>query len=118
MPHVVFVAPRFLENTNRYVEAFAELDGVTLSLISADPEEAIPRGAAPAHRRPLRVADSLDGAQLDRRGARDHPRGRPRRSPDRRARAAPAADGRGARRARHRGDGLAPSRATSATRTG
>jgi hypothetical protein len=42
MPHVVFVAPRFLENTNRYVASFAALDGVTLSLVSADPESAIP----------------------------------------------------------------------------
>ncbi len=43
MPHVVFVAPRFLENTNRYVAAFAGLDGVTLTVVSLDPEAAIPR---------------------------------------------------------------------------
>ncbi|MFO0710069.1 MAG: hypothetical protein U0353_09540 [Sandaracinus sp.] len=42
MRHVVFVAPRFLENTNRYVAAFASLDGVKLSVISEDPESAIP----------------------------------------------------------------------------
>jgi biotin carboxylase len=42
MPHVVFIAPRFLENTNRYVKSFAALPGVTLSLVSADPESAIP----------------------------------------------------------------------------
>ncbi len=34
MPHIVFVAPRFMENTNRYVKAFASLDGVTLSVVS------------------------------------------------------------------------------------
>ena len=64
MPHVVFVAPRFLENTNRYVRAFAELEGVTLSLVSTDPEEAIP----PSIRRRVaghyRVGDALDGEQL------------------------------------------------------
>ncbi len=64
MPHVVFIAPRFLENTNRYVRAFAALDGVTLSLVSADPEEAIPaplRARVAGH---YRVTDCLDGAQL------------------------------------------------------
>ena len=64
MPHVVFIAPRYLENTNRYVKAFAELDAITLSLVSADPEDAIPaalRGRVAGH---VRVADCLDGAQL------------------------------------------------------
>ena len=42
MPHVVFIAPRFLENTNRYVKGFAALDDVTLSIVSEDPQEAIP----------------------------------------------------------------------------
>ena len=42
MPHVVFVAPHFLENTNRYLSAFAALDGVTLSVVSEDAEAAIP----------------------------------------------------------------------------
>jgi hypothetical protein len=41
MPHVALVAPHFLENTNRYVRAFAQLDGVTLSLISEDPERVL-----------------------------------------------------------------------------
>lgn len=66
MPHVVFIAPRFLENTNRYVRAFAQLDGVTLSLISADPEEAIPAALRPRVAGHYRVADCLDGAQLTR----------------------------------------------------
>ena len=43
MVHVALVAPHFLENTNRYVSAFARLDGVTLTIISADPHEAMPR---------------------------------------------------------------------------
>jgi hypothetical protein len=54
MPHVVFIAPRFLENTNRYVRSFAALRGVTLSVVSADPESAIPeslRGTIAGHYR-------------------------------------------------------------------
>jgi Carbamoyl-phosphate synthase L chain, ATP binding domain len=64
MVHVVFVAPRFLENTNRYVRAFAEQGGVTLSLVSMDPEEAIPAPLRPRIAGHYRVADVLDGAQL------------------------------------------------------
>ena len=47
MPHVVFVAPRFLENTNRYVRAFAELPGVQLSVVSQDPDTSIPKALKP-----------------------------------------------------------------------
>jgi len=43
MVHVALVAPHFLENTNRYVSAFAQLEGVRLSVISQDPERALPR---------------------------------------------------------------------------
>ncbi len=64
MPHVVFIAPRFLENTNRYVRAFAALDGVTLSVISADPEESIPAALRPRIAAHYGVADALDGAQI------------------------------------------------------
>ena len=42
MPHIALVAPHFLENTNRYVKAFAELDGVKLSVISEDAERKLP----------------------------------------------------------------------------
>jgi hypothetical protein len=42
MPHVALVAPLFLENTNRYVRAFAGLPGLTLSVISQDPERSLP----------------------------------------------------------------------------
>jgi phosphoribosylaminoimidazole carboxylase (NCAIR synthetase) len=41
--HVVFVAPHFMENTLRYVRAFASLQDVELSLVSGDPERALPR---------------------------------------------------------------------------
>ncbi len=64
MPHVVFVAPRFLENTNRYLRAFSALDDVTVSVVSEDPEAAIPaplRARIAAH---YRVADSFNGAQI------------------------------------------------------
>ncbi len=64
MVHVVFLAPRFLENTNRYVKAFAELDGVTLSLVSLDPEEAIPSALRPRVAAHYRVGDLVDSAQL------------------------------------------------------
>jgi hypothetical protein len=64
MPHVVFIAPRFLENTNRYVRAFAELGGITLSLVSMDPEEAIPAPLRPRVAGHYRVADVLDAEQL------------------------------------------------------
>ncbi len=64
MPHVAFIAPRLLENTNRYVRAFGDLDRVTLSLISSDPEQAIPAPLRPRVAGHYRVADCLDGAQL------------------------------------------------------
>jgi len=64
MVHVVFLAPRFLENTNRYVRAFAELDGVTLSVISLDPEDAIPVPLRPRIAAHYRVGDLMDSAQL------------------------------------------------------
>jgi phosphoribosylaminoimidazole carboxylase (NCAIR synthetase) len=63
MPHVVFVAPRFLENTNRYVAAFAGLDDVTLSVISVDPSEAIPTALRPRIAGHYRVR-SFDGPEL------------------------------------------------------
>ncbi len=64
MVHVVFLAPRFLENTNRYVRAFAELDGVTLSVVSLDPEEAIPAPLRPRIAAHYRVADLVDATEL------------------------------------------------------
>lgn len=64
MPHIVFVAPRFLENTNRYVAAFANLDGLTLSVISEDPERAIPRGLRSRIAGHYRISNVLDETQL------------------------------------------------------
>jgi hypothetical protein len=65
MPHVVFVAPRFLETTNRYVAAFAKLDEVTLSVISEDPQSSIPKVLRPRIAGHYRVRNSLDPAQLE-----------------------------------------------------
>lgn len=42
MPHVVLVAPHFLENTLRYVRAFAFLEGVRLSVVSEDAQQQLP----------------------------------------------------------------------------
>ncbi len=64
MVHVAFVAPRFLENTNRYVAAFAALDEVTLTVVSADPEAAIPPALRPRIAGHYRIDDVLDPAQL------------------------------------------------------
>lgn len=65
--HVVFIAPRFLENTNRYTHAFAELaraGEIALSLVSADPEDAIPQALRPHVAGHYRIADVMDPAQL------------------------------------------------------
>jgi hypothetical protein len=59
MSHIVFIAPRFLDNTNRYLDGFAALDGITLSVISADPEAAIPAAVRP------RVAGHYQTASFD-----------------------------------------------------
>jgi hypothetical protein len=64
MPHVVFIAPRFLQNTNRYVKAFTELPDVTLSVVSQDPEEAIPAALRPRVAGHYRVQHPFDGAEL------------------------------------------------------
>jgi len=64
MPHVVFIAPRFLENTNRYVAAFAALDGVTLSVVSEDPEARIPAALRPRIAAHYGVRHALGAADL------------------------------------------------------
>jgi hypothetical protein len=64
VPHVVFIAPHFLGNTNRYTKAFAELDGVTLSVVSCDPAERIPEELKPRIAAHFRVDACLDSAQL------------------------------------------------------
>lgn len=64
MPHVALVAPHFLENTNRYVKAFADLQGVQLSLISADAEAKLPPALRERVAGHYRVDDVGDAAQL------------------------------------------------------
>ena len=66
MPHVVLVAPHFLENTNRYVRAFAALEGVTLSLVSEDPASAIPEAIRPRVARHYQVDHCLEAESLTR----------------------------------------------------
>lgn len=64
MPHIAFVAPHFLENTNRYVAAFAGLPGVTLSVISADAASALPPALKPRVAGHYQVKNVGDGAEL------------------------------------------------------
>lgn len=64
MTHVVFIAPLFLETTNRYVEGFAKIDNITLSVISQDPESSIPRALKPRVAGHYRVSDTLDAREL------------------------------------------------------
>ena len=64
MPHVVFIAPHFLQNTNRYVQAFADLEDVTLSVVSEDPESSIPEALKPRIAGHYRVNHSLEGSDL------------------------------------------------------
>jgi len=63
MRHIVFIAPRFLDNTNRYLQAFAEQGDITLSVISADPEAAMPDAVRPRIAGHYRV-NSLDAEPL------------------------------------------------------
>ena len=64
MPHVVFIAPRFLETTNRYVSGFAALDGVQLSIVSTDPETSIPQALRSKIAGHYRVDQCLDPQAL------------------------------------------------------
>jgi hypothetical protein len=61
--HIVFIAPRFLENTNRYLKAFCDLD-ITLSVISGDPSSSIPPSMRPRIAGHYRVDNVLDAEQL------------------------------------------------------
>jgi hypothetical protein len=64
--HVVFVAPRFLRNTLRYLAAFVELPGARVSVVSEDPESSL----SPALRERIAghyaVGSCLDGSELAR----------------------------------------------------
>lgn len=65
MRHLVFVAPKFLENTNRYLAGFARLEGLKVSVISEDPAAHLPGALKAAltggH---YQVNNPLDGFQL------------------------------------------------------
>ena len=62
--HVVLVAPHFLANTLRYVQAFTDLDGVETSVISESPESAIPMAVRERLAGHYRVPSCLDARQL------------------------------------------------------
>lgn len=65
MRHLVFVAPKFLENTNRYLAGFAKLKDLKVSVISEDPASAIPGGLkAQLSGGHYQVKNPLDGLQL------------------------------------------------------
>lgn len=64
MPHILFVAPILLENTNRYLKAFASLDGVKLSVITQDPDTSIPTSLRKHLGAHYQVADASSSAQL------------------------------------------------------
>lgn len=64
MPHIVLVAPHFLENTNRYIAAFVALDGVTLSVVSEDAEERLPDALRRRIAGHYQVRSISDAAQL------------------------------------------------------
>lgn len=64
MPHVLFVAPKLFENTNRYVKAFASLDGVKLSIVTEDPASSVLPSIRPHLAAHYRVASTQDSAQL------------------------------------------------------
>jgi hypothetical protein len=62
--HVVYVVPFFLPATLRFVAGAAALPGVTLSVISQDPQHRLPPELAPRIRAHWQVADALDPAQV------------------------------------------------------
>lgn len=66
MPHVVFVAPHFLQNTNRYVKAFCDLEGVTFSVVSEDATASIPADVKAKVAAHYQVKSSFDGDELTR----------------------------------------------------
>lgn len=64
MRHVVFVAPRFLHNTLRYVTAFAELPDARLSVISDDPASHLPAALRERIAGHYTVQNCLDASEL------------------------------------------------------
>lgn len=66
MRHVVFVAPRFLRNTLRYVAAFVELHDARVSLVSEDAEASLPPPLRERIAGHYAVGSCLDGHELAR----------------------------------------------------
>lgn len=66
MRHVVFVAPRFLRNTLRYVDAFVGLRDARVSLVSEDPESSLPPRLRERIAGHYAVGSCLDGGELSR----------------------------------------------------
>lgn len=64
MPHIVFIATHFVGNTNRYLKAFTEIEGITLSVISSDPSSSIPPSMRAKIAGHYRIEDCLDSGQL------------------------------------------------------
>ncbi len=62
--HVVYVVPFFMEATLRFVAGAASLPGITLSILSQDPQQKLPPELARRVRAHWQVADALDPAQL------------------------------------------------------
>lgn len=62
--HVIFVAPFFLETTQRFIAAAAGLPGVSLSLISQDGADRLPRQIRADLAAHWQVQDALDPEQL------------------------------------------------------
>jgi hypothetical protein len=62
--HVAFVVPFFMEATLRFVAGAVQLPGVTLSVISNDPESKLPRPLAERIRAHWQVGDAFDPEQL------------------------------------------------------
>lgn len=68
MRHAVLVAPRFAPNTLRYLEAFADLPGAWVSVISEDPESRLPPALREKIAGHYAVRSALDGGELVRAG--------------------------------------------------
>ena len=62
--HIIFAAPFFMEATLRFVKGAATLPGVTLTVVSQDPEDKIPADIRAAIAGHWRVDDALDPQQL------------------------------------------------------
>lgn len=62
--HVVYVVPFFMAATMRFVAGAARLPGITLSILSQDPQRKLPPDVAPHVRAHWQVTDAFDPAQI------------------------------------------------------